>query len=404
MRRLFTALSLALLLALTTPYSTLRLSPSELLAAPYRFNLLFWEASHLSNKWLQRLTWAAFPRSDTPERRQAAVDRYFDLLREADTLRDQRARSAASGTDTADLDRNLADIAQRTRRLRPQVEEALEAAISDLLRHEDIPFNLGSFLFPPVDFSLDRLPTMLIVSPRDRIERLESVLLVGDITLQARGDVEDSILQQEDLSALVTGIGGISTYPSIIARADLRGSLRSASHEWLHQYLFFRPLGRGYNTTSDMATLNETAANIFADELGDLVFARLTGEKVPARTGDEEQPCPEGDFCFESEMRQTRLRVDELLEQGDIAGAESYMEERRLVFVDNGHNIRKLNQAYFAFHGTYADSPSSVSPINQQLTHLREASDSLGDFIHTIAALSTYGDFLTIIEQLPDSP
>ncbi len=402
MRRLFTALSLVLLLALTTPYSTLRLSPAELQSAPYRFNLLTWEASHLPSKWLQWLTWAAFPYSDTPERRQAAVDMYFDLVHEADTLRSQRVRSADLDTGTADLDRDLATIAQRIRRLRPQVEEALEAAISDVLRQEDIPFNLGNFLFPPVDFSLDRLPTLLIISPRDRIERLESVLLVGDITPQARGEVEDNILLQEDMSALVTGIGGISTYPSIIAVSDLRGSLRLASHEWLHQYLFFRPLGQGYGRSGDMASLNETAANIFGDELGNLVFTHLTGEVVVAPPDDEAQPCPEDQFCFQREMRQTRLRVDELLEQGDIARSEAYMEERRLVFVDNGHNIRKLNQAYFAFHGTYADSPASISPIHKQLTELREASGSLGDFIHTVAALSTYDDFLALLEQLPN--
>jgi hypothetical protein len=101
-------------------------------------------------------------------------------------------------------------------------------------------------------------------------------------------------------------------------------------------------------------------------------------------------------------MQQTRLRVDELLEQGDIEQAEAYMEERRLIFVEHGHNIRKLNQAYFAFHGTYADSPASVSPIHQQLTDLRQASGSLANFIHTVAALSTYDELLTILEQIPN--
>ena len=410
MRRLSTALSLVLLLALTTPYSTLRLSPVGLQSAAYRFNLLTWEVSHLPTKWLQWLAWVGSPYTDTPEQRLEAVETYFDLVREADTIQDQRARPADLNNDntldtgTADLDRELALIEQRIRRLRPRVEEVLEAAVSDVLRQEDIPLNLGNFLFPPVDFALDQLPAMLIISPRDRIERLESVLLVGDITPQASDELENNILQQEDMSALVGRIGGISTYPSIIAGNNLRGSLRLAGHEWLHQYLFFQPLGRGYGRSGNMASLNETAANIFGDELGDLVFSQLTGEKVPDPPGDDDeaQPCPDDQFCFQDEMRQTRLRVDELLKQGDIAQAEAYMEEYRLVFVDNGHNIRKLNQAYFAFHGTYADSPASVSPIHQQLTDLRQASGSLGDFIHTVAAFSTYDDLLTILEQLPE--
>ncbi len=408
MRRLFTALSLVLFLALTTPYSTLRLSPAELQSAPYRFNLLTWEASHLPSKWLQWLAMVGSPYSDTPESRLETVETYFDLVHEADTIRGQLARSVALknddtlDTDTPDLDRKLAMIEQRIRRLRPGVEEVMEAAISDVLRQEDIPINLGNFLFPPVDFSLDRLPTFLIISPRDRIERLESVLLVGDITPQARDELEDNILRQEDMSALVSGIGGISTYPSIIAGGNLRGSLRLAGHEWLHQYLFFQPLGQGYVRSRNMASLNETAANIFGDELRDMVFTQLTGETVPTPTSDDAPPCPDDQFCFQREMRQTRLRVDELLKQGDIARAEAYMEERRLVFVDNGYNIRKLNQAYFAFHGTYADSPASVSPIYRQLTDLRQVSGSLGDFIHTIAALSTYDDLLALLEQLPE--
>jgi len=55
-------------------------------------------------------------------------------------------------------------------------------------------------------------------------------------------------------------------------------------------------------------------------------------------------------------MRETRIRVDKLLAQGRIEEAEAYMEERRQEFVAHGYYIRKLNQAYFAFHGAYADT------------------------------------------------
>jgi hypothetical protein len=49
-------------------------------------------------------------------------------------------------------------------------------------------------------------------------------------------------------------------------------------------------------------------------------------------------------------MHVTRLTVDELLAEGKIDEAESYMEERRRIFWDNGfQHLRKLNQAYFAF-------------------------------------------------------
>ena len=82
------------------------------------------------------------------------------------------------------------------------------------------------------------------------------------------------------------------------------------------------------------------------------------------------------------------MEADRLLADGRIDEAEAYMEERRKLFVENGHNIRKINQAFFAFNGTYADSPASVSPIGDQLHRLRELTpDHLGTFIRTISVV-----------------
>ena len=66
-------------------------------------------------------------------------------------------------------------------------------------------------------------------------------------------------------------------------------------------------------------------------------------------------------FDFNAEMHQTRVIVDRLLAQGKIDDAESYMEQRRVFFWENGYHIRKLNQAYFAFYGAYADQPAGSS-------------------------------------------
>ena len=65
--------------------------------------------------------------------------------------------------------------------------------------------------------------------------------------------------------------------------------------------------------------------------------------------------------------------ADEMLAQGDVEGAEEYMEERRRFLVSLGYYIRKLNQAYFAFHGSYSTSPTSVDPIGEALQRLRQA-------------------------------
>ena len=43
------------------------------------------------------------------------------------------------------------------------------------------------------------------------------------------------------------------------------------------------------------------------------------------------------------------------------------MEEKRQFLAANGYYIRKLNQAYFAFHGSYADTAGSIDPIGPKL-------------------------------------
>ena len=147
-----------------------------------------------------------------------------------------------------------------------------------------------------------------------------------------------------------------------------------------------------------MATLNETVATIAGEELGDLVYTSLTGQVVE-RTPPwpPEMRDPDG-FDFRAEMRETRIHAEELLAQGKIEEAEAYMEERRRLFVAHGYLIRKLNQAYFAFHGTYATSGASVSPIGNQLQELRRRSDSLEDFLKTVAEFGSYAEFVAYVE------
>jgi hypothetical protein len=97
-------------------------------------------------------------------------------------------------------------------------------------------------------------------------------------------------------------------------------------------------------------------------------------------------------------MQETRIRAEELLVQGKVEEAETYMEERRQLLVDNGYLLRKINQAFFAFHGTYATSAASVSPIGDQVRELRERSRSISEFLNTAAQFSTYQEFLDYLE------
>ena len=65
------------------------------------------------------------------------------------------------------------------------------------------------------------------------------------------------------------------------------------------------------------------------------------------------------------------------------------MESRRRFLNERGFRIRRINQAYFAFHGLYADTPASISPIGPKLQELRDHLASLGDFIRVAAELTS---------------
>ena len=158
-----------------------------------------------------------------------------------------------------------------------------------------------------------------------------------------------------------------------------------------------------------MQALNETLANIAGKEIGDIALrnfapvAASINPSLPIGNFDEAQSAAIAkvdEFDFQHEMRKTRERVDELLDLGKIAAAESFMEEQRQVFVANGFNIRKLNQAYFAFNGTYADSGASSSPIADQLNRYRAAASNVGSFVKIIAGFSSYQKFIDELDEL----
>ena len=100
-------------------------------------------------------------------------------------------------------------------------------------------------------------------------------------------------------------------------------------------------------------------------------------------------------------MHETRVKADELLVRGKIEEAETYMEERRLFFWENGYLLRKLNQAYFAFHGAYADVPGGAAgedPVGPAVRALREQSDSLAEFVDTIAWMTSFEELQQAIQ------
>ena len=278
------------------------------------------------------------------------------------------------------------------------VEETIESEISAVLSQEGFSSRIG-LIFPPVDTVFSSSPGVLILSPRDRIQRLDTVLMKPGLSGEVRNQIEERILISDNLAALVESTGGVAAYPSLVSESvNLHNALVTTAHEWLHHWFFFQPLGQHFWDNSQMTTLNETAATLGGQAIGDRAFTAMTGEQVVRDTEPPESKDPAA-FDAAAAMRETRLRTDELLGQGKIEEAEAYMEKRRQFMAANGLVIRKINQAFFAFHGSYATSAASISPIDEQLKELQSRSDSLEDFVKTVSNFDSYQEFLERLEQ-----
>jgi hypothetical protein len=186
---------------------------------------------------------------------------------------------------------------------------------------------------------------------------------------------------------------------------DLRWMLDTIAHEWTHNYLSLRPLGINYSTTPELRTMNETTASIAGNEIGTYVVERhypelLTAGSAPnlSLVSFDESTLPLNQvdnppIDFREEMHETRVTADKLLAEGKIEEAEAYMEQRRQFLWEHGYLLRKLNQAYFAFHGAYADTPGGAAgedPVGPAVRALRAQSDSLANFVNTIAWMTSF--------------
>ena len=400
----------ALLLPLLFSPDALKLNAAERAAAPYLYDLLQWEMANFPSKWLHRMTSIAPWSSHRGEDAEAAVREYFAITEQISRLEARLAesiagRSSSTASDLAQTKSEMDRLISRRQSLRDEVEETIESGISSVVREEGLP-SWNGILFPPVDIRLTDPPKLLVTSTRDRVQRMHDVLIDSDIRLDERERIEFRLLSEADLAALVTNLGGVATYPaSIPSGSSMLWTLEISAHEWLHHYLFFRPLGQNMWRSPEMRTLNETVADIAGREIGMRAYEKMTGEP-PATPGPahSDHGTDEHRFDFRAEMHSTRLRVDELLADGLIEEAEAYMEERRQFFVEHGFSIRKLNQAYFAFHGTYAESPASVSPIAGELRKLREAAGNLRSFIYLVSAVSSYQEFQAVLENFQPPP
>ena len=362
---------------------------------PYCFSLISWERQALSHELNQ---WISGSNEEVEDEVDVVLE-YFAATGRIKTLKSEiEAANADSGekSDLAPLNTELNRLQEQQTALESTVERIIEGQIRDTLTQQGIfnPVVKLKINFPPVNFKLDELPRLLVISPRDRIESMREILLQPGLTLEEIEGIEAKA-DKLGVSSLVVNLGGLSTpYPTLVTNgASLRFTINTATEEWLHQYLVFKPLGflylldlAGVSRNYEIATMNETLAGMVSKEIGSIVYERYylcyeDGVNQNQTTGSE--------FDFNREMREIRKAVDEYLAQGEVEQAEEFMGQKRQYLASVGHYIRKLNQAYFAFHGAYADSPTSISPIGLELKELRSQSTSLKNFLNTVAVMTS---------------
>ena len=347
----------------------------------------------------------------------------FDYLRTTRQLIQAEQRLEQIFADPNITDKEAGSAYVRAQRDKLSARQALLAPFAESVLQNQVStafVELGlapsGQTIPPLLYRSSSTPLALIISPRDHIEQTTNISILPTLTLDQQIKLEDEVARSLNVSTLVVPVGGIGVYPTMVMETtDLRWMLNTIAHEWTHNYLSLRPLGLNYSTTSELRTMNETTASITGDEVGRWVLEKYYPEMLASRfapspdlilfsdsslltAGPSQDTAP---FDFRAEMHETRVNADELLTQGKIVEAEAYMEQRRLIFWENGYLLRKLNQAYFAFHGAYADVPGGAAgedPVGPAVRALREQSQSLAEFVNTIAWMTSFDELKEAIK------
>ncbi len=358
------------------------------------YSIWQWEAAHLAGSVFSLLgVGAELSEEEEAERLEA----YFRLTSAI------RAELQAQSPDPALLEALASERALYENDVERIIEGYVTDAVVEAGLERPLPLFRGmSMLWPAVDIELTNPPQVLVRSPRDAIRSAGYTLLRADLTLDEIERIEAQT-DDEDTVSVVVPIGGLAVYPAIIREDRSYNSiLRTAAHEWVHFYLAFYPLGLAYGAP-DGPTLNETVANVAEREIA-RIARRLHPVDLPegadGRAPDREPPS----LVFGVEMRELRLAVDELLAEGRVAEAEALMEERRLHMAEHGIVIRKINQAYFAFYGSYANLPQSSDPIGPKVERLWEETGNLALFFALVREVESAAELDAVLSRLGVDP
>jgi hypothetical protein len=404
-----TLLLLAVLLQRDSYLPATSAEKTRLVTAPYEFEFVSWTLNALWEKTGQFLL--GEERYMSPAGWHSEVISYNRLLDEihASEAELEHIFADPSVADpymaSASLRDSLAAKRSTLAGRQPLVEAILQEQAASELRREG--FGVGGEVFPPVLFRFSPIPAGLIISPREVIRQDANIQLIPGLTLEQRIALEQEVEQRLNVSALVENLGGLGTFPTMIMETSwLNWVAEAVLHEWTHLYLYPTPLGLMYEVSPDMRTVNETAASLTGKTLGARLIEDYYPELMPpppataTPSAADPQPVPqEPVFNLTREMHTTRVEADRLLAEGRIEEAEQYLEERRQFLAEHGVYIRRLNQAYFAFHGAYADVPGErgEDPIGPAVTELFNQCPTVRSFLDTVSQVTSFSQLQELV-------
>lgn len=397
-------LSVCLLLAKSSPPSESLKSQLDRLTANQAFNFLSWEVEALTRKVLYGVL--APHRFMDDEAQSRFVLDYLSDVREARLLTDEifgiysDPEVANPGRASQAQQAALSELRARMARHAPVAEAILESQVSEVLARNGVGVMMS--VLPPVKGTFTPLPHVLVVSPRERIESVYQQQLAAGLTAVEQAEIEQHVTRElDDISAYVTEIGGLAAYPAMLLEASsIDWIADTMAHEWTHHYLSFFPLGWYYMRSGETRSINETTASLLGEWAGqeimltfyDPLFQVNKGLPSPLQAEKRQETASNQAFDFRAEMHHTRVTVDRLLGEGKVKEAEWYMEAQRRYFVAQGYRLRRLNQAYFAFHGAYASSPGGAAgadPIGPAVRKVWALSADPADFLRNLSGITT---------------
>ena len=252
-----------------------------------QFDFGAWLSSAWANKLGHELITPQHGLSDTDQVQfvheyMAAVQRFQKL----------EGRIAQVFTDPAIADPQAATTALRQERngLRAQIsarqnlaEAILQEQVESVLREEG--FALGGQVLPPVRFRSTELPDVLIISSRDKIERIDQRELTTGLTVDTFDQIEREVDKRFNVSSIVEPIGGLGSYPTMLGEtSQIPWVVGTVAHEWTHNFLLFAYVGRNYGSNSAARTINETTASIVQREIQQRVLQRFYPDMVLLHT------------------------------------------------------------------------------------------------------------------------